>query len=126
MLSQRLYSFLGSWSTAYSSWVLVSMALERFLAVRFPLKVTLYNSCKARRVLTMLGVLGLVIALIYLPQLWTFQLVDDRILQCMVRDGTGGGEREGRWTQRWRERIGGRERGWMEKEGWGVEGKRDG
>ena len=61
------------------------MALERFMAVRFPLKMTLHNGCNAHKVFTVLTVVGVIIALIYMPQLWTnHTAVRQKTIQCQV------------------------------------------
>ncbi|XP_076465214.1 uncharacterized protein LOC143296963 isoform X2 [Babylonia areolata] len=80
-----LLRFLGSWSSAYSSWILVCMALERFVAVRFPLRAPLYNGCSAPKVLAVLAAVGFLLALIYMPQLWTNEINRANILQCQYK-----------------------------------------
>ncbi|XP_070211005.1 probable G-protein coupled receptor AH9.1 [Littorina saxatilis] len=77
--------FLGSWTSAYSSWILVFMALERFAAVRFPLKMTMHSGCNAHKVVMVLVVVGVVIALIYMPLLWTNETVTAATLQCQYK-----------------------------------------
>ncbi|XP_076461946.1 uncharacterized protein LOC143294366 [Babylonia areolata] len=81
-----LLRFLGSWSSAYSCWILVFMALERYAAVRFPLKMTLHQGCSAHKVLLVLLVVGAVVALIYLPQLWTSHVIRNHNLNCQYKE----------------------------------------
>nr|KAG5708314.1 hypothetical protein BaRGS_034345 [Batillaria attramentaria] len=79
----RALTFLGSFTTAYSTWILVFMALERFLAVRFPLKM---NGSSERKIVGVLAIIGFIIALIYMPILWTYQMdVSANQSQCMPK-----------------------------------------
>ncbi|KAL8567883.1 hypothetical protein ACOMHN_059005 [Nucella lapillus] len=80
----RFFRFLGSWSSAYSCWILVCMALERWVAVRFPLRTTIYNGCSSTNVLAILAAVGLLLALIYMPQMWTNHL-NHLNLQCQYK-----------------------------------------
>ena len=61
------------------------MALERYLAVRFPLKMTLHNGCNTHKVFAVLSVVGVVLALLYMPQLWTnHSAIRPASVQCVV------------------------------------------
>ncbi|KAK3762308.1 hypothetical protein RRG08_006052 [Elysia crispata] len=65
----RTFQFFGNFMVSYANWVLVIMAVERLLAVKYPLKIQKLMNCK-RSVLA-LSIVGSVIAGIYLPILWT-------------------------------------------------------
>ncbi|RUS91829.1 hypothetical protein EGW08_000400 [Elysia chlorotica] len=65
----RTFHFFGNFMVSYANWVLVIMAVERLLAVKYPLKIQKLMNC--RRSIVALSIVGSVIAGIYLPILWT-------------------------------------------------------
>ncbi|GFR71998.1 thyrotropin-releasing hormone receptor [Elysia marginata] len=65
----RIFYFLGNFMVSYANWVLVIMAVERLVAVKYPLKIQKLMNC--RRSMLALSIVGSVIAGVYLPLLWT-------------------------------------------------------
>ena len=64
----RAFNFFGNFMVTSANWILVIMAVERLLAVRYPLKIQKLMNCK--RSCIALSIVGLVIGGVYLPVLW--------------------------------------------------------
>ncbi|XP_061169110.1 gastrin-releasing peptide receptor-like [Saccostrea echinata] len=56
----QLMIFLGTFAMQYANWILVAMTAERFIAIKFPMKVQ--EICTKTKVIIVLVVLGLVLA----------------------------------------------------------------
>ncbi|XP_035824630.1 rhodopsin-like [Aplysia californica] len=61
----KFLKFMGNYSSTFANWVLVLMAIERLLAVRYPLRVQKFLTCK-RSVMIIISV-GLGIGAAYAP-----------------------------------------------------------
>ncbi|XP_071109013.1 probable G-protein coupled receptor B0563.6 [Haliotis cracherodii] len=78
----RIMNFLYLCLVTYSNWILVFMAIERFMAVTFPLRVSvIWNLNRAR--LSMI-ILGVVITAIYSHTFWTTLSHDG--IQCGIAE----------------------------------------
>ncbi|GFN80411.1 thyrotropin-releasing hormone receptor [Plakobranchus ocellatus] len=77
----RIFNFFGNFFVTSANWVLVIMAVERLLAVRYPLKIQKLMNCKRSAVA--LTIVGTVIATVYVPILWLVYY-DDYHQTCIV------------------------------------------
>lgn len=77
-LGCRLLEFLGNFLVTYCSWILVIMAIERLIAVRYPFKIQFQTCLSSTKAAIAVGVVGATIACVYVPVLWTSKFVDDK------------------------------------------------
>lgn len=66
----RILYFLGNFLATFANWILVLMAVERLVAVRYPLKIKKFLNSKTSSIAVSL--VGAVIAGAYSPILWVF------------------------------------------------------
>ncbi|KAK0042813.1 growth hormone secretagogue receptor type 1 [Biomphalaria pfeifferi] len=66
----RAFIFLGTFCTTYANWILVLMAGERLIAVRFPLKIQKYLDYK--KSIIWICVVGVLLFGAYTPILWFY------------------------------------------------------
>lgn len=58
-LGCQFFIFLGTFAMHYANWILVAMTIERFIAIKFPMKVQ--EICTQRKAVIVLLVLGIVL-----------------------------------------------------------------
>lgn len=73
----RVILFLTDIFSISANWVIVSMTIERFLAVWFPLKIQIMSSPKKAFIVVV--VIFLVFSALKLPNLWTIELIFDSV-----------------------------------------------
>ncbi|XP_046367889.2 thyrotropin-releasing hormone receptor-like [Haliotis rufescens] len=66
----KILNFLTLFLVTYSNWILVAMAVERFVAVKYPLKISVFWSIK--RAYVSLIMLGVLMFGVYSHLFWTF------------------------------------------------------
>ncbi|KAH9525792.1 hypothetical protein Btru_002377 [Bulinus truncatus] len=66
----RGFLFLGTFSTTYANWLLVLMATERLIAVRYPLKIQKYLGY--RKSIIWISVVGVFLFGVFCPILWVY------------------------------------------------------
>ncbi|XP_059148115.1 gastrin-releasing peptide receptor-like [Physella acuta] len=66
----RIMLFLVTFFTSYANWILVLMAVERLVAVRFPLKIQKYLSYKKSIIWNLIVCVSLMV--MYTPILWMY------------------------------------------------------
>lgn len=70
----KLIFLFGTFSMQYSSWILVSMTVERFIAIWFPLKVSKW--CTRQRAIIVMLVIGTLLMGLNFHYLWTYHEVE--------------------------------------------------
>ncbi|KAL3836668.1 hypothetical protein ACJMK2_022090 [Sinanodonta woodiana] len=80
-----LFYYNGTWTQQYSNWILVAMTFERFIAIRFPLKVSKF--CTKRNTFAVLLIILFTIMILNCHFLWTFHEVPHPLFkyECMPR-----------------------------------------
>lgn len=73
--------FFATFFITYANWILVMMAVERLVAVRFPLKIQKYLGY--RRSILWNIIIGFVLAAMYTPILW-MSYYDEQSISCNV------------------------------------------
>ncbi|XP_059178874.1 FMRFamide receptor-like [Physella acuta] len=77
----RSLLFFATFFTSYANWILVMMAVERLVAVRYPLKIQKYLGYR-RSVLWNITI-GFILAAMYIPILW-MAYYDEQSISCNV------------------------------------------
>ncbi|CAL1546928.1 unnamed protein product, partial [Lymnaea stagnalis] len=77
----RILIFLATFCNSYANWILVLMAAERLVAVRYPLKIQEYLGY--RKSIMWICIVGVVIAGAYAPILWMFYY-NTEFTTCLV------------------------------------------
>ncbi|CAG5134877.1 unnamed protein product [Candidula unifasciata] len=67
----RLLEFLGNFLVTFSPWILVMMAVERLIAVRYPFQVHFLSCLSNKKAFLAVAIVGAIIAVICAPVLWT-------------------------------------------------------
>ncbi|XP_041366884.1 galanin receptor type 1-like [Gigantopelta aegis] len=73
----KTLTFLGSFLVAMANWILVFLAVERFLAVHFPLTRSASKRCRIRKATLSVSFVALVLFCIFLPLIWTHSYIYD-------------------------------------------------
>ncbi|KAK3755890.1 hypothetical protein RRG08_056158 [Elysia crispata] len=80
----RLLQYVGAVLGTYCSWVLVLMAVERLVAVRYPFRIHFQSCLSSRKTGCIVTVVGVVICLLYLPILWASEYGHASVDKCYV------------------------------------------
>lgn len=79
----RLLEFLGNFLVTFSPWILVMMAVERLVAVRFPFQVHFVSCLSNKKAVLAITIVGAVIAALCTPVLWASNFHDGK---CQKED----------------------------------------
>lgn len=80
----RTLFFLGNFLATFANWILVLMAVERLVAVRYPLKIKKYLGC--RKSSMAIFSVGIIIGGLYAPILWISYFNEKKWLCVLDRD----------------------------------------
>ncbi|GFR58923.1 thyrotropin-releasing hormone receptor [Elysia marginata] len=81
----RALQFFGSVLVSYCNWVLVLMAIERLVAVRYPFRIHFQSCLSGRKTACIVIVVGIIISLLCLPILWASEY-DPTGVKCHVKN----------------------------------------
>ena len=73
----KTLTFLGSFLVAIANWILVFLAVERFLAVHYPLTRSASKRCRIRKATMSVSLVAFVLFCIFLPLVWTHSYIYD-------------------------------------------------
>ena len=81
----RALQFSGIVLASYCSWVLVLMAIERLVAVRYPFRIHFQSCLSSRKTISIVSAVGIIISVLCLPTLWATDFDPER-RSCHSKD----------------------------------------
>ncbi|XP_046332625.2 probable G-protein coupled receptor 139 [Haliotis cracherodii] len=79
----KTLKFLGSFLVAFANWVLITLAVERFIAIHFPFSQTSTRKFKMKKAVLVVSVEAGILFWVFAPVLWTHSYIYDSYLDVM-------------------------------------------